>query len=76
MTLFKHDNKLLQAFKNEIAIMETINNPRILRLVDKLRIDNLVYLITVYCEGGNLEDFILKQNPTGIPEKDAIKILR
>ena len=53
-----HDQKLLASFLNEMKIMQTIDHPRILKLHDKIKEGNVVYLITSYCNGGNLEEFM------------------
>jgi len=58
ISIFKHDRKLLDSFKNEMKIMEIINNPYIIKLFDKIFSENTAYLITNYCSGGNLEDLI------------------
>lgn len=42
---------------------------------DKVKEGNIVYLITTYCDGGNLEDFMEQYKGKGIGEKKATEIL-
>ena len=56
--------------------METINHPRVLKLHDKIKLKGKVYLITTFCEGGNLEEYILKYKNKGIGEEKATFILK
>ncbi len=77
----KVDQKLQRLFHNEITIMEEINHPRILKLYDKFQYKERIILITRYCEGGNLGQFIEKVNskhgsPIGLGEKVANNFLR
>lgn len=67
--------KMVQLFKNEQQIMEVIDNPRILKLYDKLVDGNTIFLITTFCDGGNLEDLILKKYPQGMSEQMATHFL-
>lgn len=70
------DEKLFNSFSNEIKIMEKINNPRILKLYDKMKVKNSIYLITKFCNGGTLQDIIDKKFTNGLKEEDAIIYLR
>lgn len=63
--------RMVQLFKNEQQIMEVVDHPRILKLFDKLIDGGNIYLITTYCDGGNLEDLILNSYPEGMSEKLA-----
>lgn len=67
--------KMVQLFKNEQQIMEIVDHPRILKLYDKLIDGNTIYLITTYCDGGNLEDLVMKNYPQGMGEKMATNYL-
>lgn len=74
MSLFHGDKKMLMSFLNEIKIMRTIEHPRILRLFDKIIENNIVMLITNFCDGGNLEEFVMKWK--GLGEKEATFYLK
>lgn len=56
--LLNGDEKMINSFLNEMKIMRAIDHPRILKLHDKIRIDNIVMLFTNFCEGGNLEELV------------------
>ena len=71
-----NDEKLFKSFTNEIKIMENITNSRILKLFDKMKIKNNIYLITKFCNGGTLQDIIDKKYKNGLKEEDAIIYLR
>ena len=72
----KSDKKMVILFNNEIKIMKNIKHPRILRLHDKLKIGDNIGLVTNYCDGGNLEDLILKKNKNGLGEEKATFYLK
>ena len=67
--------RMIQLFKNEQQIMEVVDNPRILKLYDKLIDGSKIYLITTYCDGGNVEDLILNNFPNGMGEQLATKYI-
>ena len=73
--LLNGDEKMINSFLNEIKIMRAIDHPRILRLHDKIRSDNIVMLFTTFCEGGNLEDLTFSQK-NGLGEKKATLYLK
>ncbi|CAD8064486.1 unnamed protein product [Paramecium sonneborni] len=58
---------------NEIKILLQIDNPNLLRVYEISRSANNTYIVSEYCEGGNLED-LLKQEPMKIEK--VIDILR
>ena len=68
--------RMVQLFKNEQQIMEIVDHPRILKLYDKLIDGNKIYLITTYCNGGNLEDLVLQSYPNGMDENMATRYIR
>lgn len=65
---------MLNSFLNEIKIMKTIEHPRILRLYDRIVDQNLVMLFTNFCDGGNLEELVLKRK--GLGEQEATHYLK
>lgn len=58
-----------------MKIMRKINHKRILRLFDKIKEGTTIMLITNFCEGGNLEDFILSSYPKGVGETVAVQMI-
>jgi serine/threonine protein kinase len=65
---FQMDSKKIQNLVTEQNIMEIVNSPRILKLYDKIDNGKVIHLITTYCDGGNLEEVVLK-NKKGLGEK-------
>ena len=64
---------------NEIYIMKDINHPNIIRLIDIKINSKSVFIITEYCNGGNLEDYLekyLKVNKKALPEEIVQNIMR
>lgn len=49
--------------KNEVSIMNQLDNSHILKLYDYFEDDNYIYLIVEFCNGGNLNDYIFNKNP-------------
>ena len=72
---FQMDAKKIQNLITEQNIMEIVDHPRILRLYDKIDNGKTIRLITTYCNGGNLEELILR-NKKGLGEKVALNYLR
>lgn len=71
----KIESKLVDLFRTEQQIMESIDHPRILKLHDKIITGNYIHLITTFCDGGNLEDLILNSYTDGLGEKVATNFL-
>ena len=64
---------------NEIFLMKDINHPNIIKLIDIKKTKNFVYIITEYCNGGNLEQFLenyLEVNNKALPEEIAQNLIR
>ena len=45
----------------EIEIMKKIDNPHIVKLIDVLHSINNTYIITEYCNGGDLREYLKKK---------------
>lgn len=71
----KASEQMVNQFKNEQQVMEIVDHPRILKLYDRIFDGNFIHLITTFCDGGNLEELILKRQKTGIGEKAATNYL-
>ncbi|CAK90527.1 unnamed protein product (macronuclear) [Paramecium tetraurelia] len=73
------DKKLLltdyanQLIASEIEIMKKINDSHVVKLLDVLQSANNTYIITEFCNQGDLREFI--KNRKVIPEDEALKIL-
>ena len=45
----------------EINILKKLNHPNIIKFIDAKKTENNIYLIMEFCNGGALEDFIIKK---------------
>ena len=64
---------------NQILIMKDINHPNIIKLLDVKINEKFVFIITEYCNGGNLEVFLdnyLEANNKALPEEIVQNIMR
>ncbi|CAD8074619.1 unnamed protein product [Paramecium primaurelia] len=74
------DKKILQTdyasqlIASEIEIMKLIEDKNIVRLIDVLQSVNNTYIITEFCSGGDLREYLKKRKQ--IPENDAINVLK
>ncbi|CAD8065045.1 unnamed protein product [Paramecium primaurelia] len=74
------DKKILQTdyanqlIASEIEIMKLIEDKNIVRLIDVLQSVNNTYIITEFCNGGDLREYLKKRK--SIPENDAINVLK
>jgi serine/threonine protein kinase len=64
------------ALKYEVLHLKSIKHPNIVRFVETLVTKSNVYIVTEYCNGGNLLQHILRQGPSGLSEADALPIMR
>ena len=63
---------LKKYWNNELFIMKDINHPNIIKLIDIKHTSKYIYIITEYCNGGSLEEFLenyLKDNDKALPEE-------
>ncbi|CAK79528.1 unnamed protein product (macronuclear) [Paramecium tetraurelia] len=63
-----------QLIASEIEIMKLIEDKNIVRLIDVLQSVNNTYIITEFCNGGDLREYLKKRK--SIPENDAINVLK
>ena len=79
LSLYSRNKKAKNYLNNEIFIMKDINHPNINKLIDiKINSEN-VFIITEYCNGGNLEDFLeryIEINKKALPEEIVQYIMR
>jgi serine/threonine protein kinase len=65
----------MERIKNEIELMKKLNNENIIRYKDMISDNNYIYIITDYCNGGSLQNFI--EDYRGYPEsfvEEEVKI--
>jgi serine/threonine-protein kinase ULK/ATG1 len=51
-------------FKNEVALMKSLDHPNIVKLYDVIQQNNKIYMILEYCNGGDLSKYIRKKKDT------------
>ena len=51
---------VLKLLKSEISILQTVNNPNVVKLYEYLHENNHHYLVMEYCNGGDLEEYFKK----------------
>lgn len=71
--------KLRQYFLNEIEILNKVNHPNIMKLIEIKSTHNNLYLITEYCNGGTLTENLAKYQKNykiPFPEKIVIHFMR
>lgn len=59
--------------KNEISIMKAVDHPNILKLFEFFEDEEHFYIITEYCDGGQLFEAILKRKT--FTENEAANIM-
>ena len=69
------DEYYTKSLMNEIEIMKELNSPNIVSLHDVFFTKNNVYIITEFCNGGDLRSYLCKQKDP-IPEEKARIILK
>ena len=58
----------------EIKITKIVDHPNSVKFYDVLKTDNNLYIISEYCNGGNLETFLKKSGP--IVEEEALDYMK
>ncbi len=54
------NSKQIEEIEREAEVMSRLNHPNIIRLNKALRTKNTIYLITEYCDQGDLKTFLKK----------------
>jgi len=67
---------LLECFINEISNLIYIKGDNILQFLDVVQTPNNIYIVTEFCNSGNLETLLLKYRGKGLPEPQCLDILR
>lgn len=66
--------KLRQLFDTEMAVMSKIKHPNILHLYEYLETTNNYYLVIDYCNNGDLENHVKKNQCLG--EEESVYFLK
>ena len=64
---------------NEISILLDIDHPNIIKLFEVKKTEKFIYIITEYCNGGNLQSFLdkyVKENNKGLSEEIVQYLMR
>jgi len=71
---FLVDHKIVDKFKREVEIFQSLNHSNIVRLVEMVSDDKLIYLIMEYCAKGDLYHFVASKG--GLPDTTARLMFR
>ena len=67
------DDYLREGLISEIKVMQKLDSPNVVSLIDVMETNNNYYIIQEFCEGGDLDNYLAKQKI--LPEKEALKFL-
>lgn len=59
---------MLELIKREIALLQKINHPNIVRLYDVARTSNYLYMFLEFCQDGDLKEFLSKKEEKRLSE--------
>eukprot|EP01017_Pseudomicrothorax_dubius_P045344 TRINITY_DN7829_c0_g1_i1.p1 TRINITY_DN7829_c0_g1~~TRINITY_DN7829_c0_g1_i1.p1 ORF type:complete len:404 (-),score=37.64 TRINITY_DN7829_c0_g1_i1:127-1338(-) len=65
---------LAQLLNNEIEVLKKVHSPYIVSYIDLRTTRNNIYIITEFCDGGDLSKLILRRG--SLPEVEVVEILR
>jgi serine/threonine-protein kinase ULK/ATG1 len=66
-------NKIIESISREVIILQSINHPNIVRLLDQYITTNNYYLIFEYCGDGDLASYRIKNTNNGfLSEREAV----
>ncbi|CAK94087.1 unnamed protein product (macronuclear) [Paramecium tetraurelia] len=68
--------KMIELIKREIAILQKINHPNIVRLYDVARTNNYLYMFLEYCADGDLKDYMAKKEEKRLSELEAVIFIK
>jgi serine/threonine protein kinase len=69
------NKKLNDLVRNEVAILKLCQNRHIIKMMDFFELDSYLYIVLEYCNGGNLNDYVLEQKGGQLDEKESLQIL-
>jgi serine/threonine protein kinase len=67
------DHKDVTKFEREVTFFASVDHPNIVKFIEVLNDDNLIYIIMEFCNNGSLHTFILSRG--AIPESAARKFV-
>ncbi|MEQ8676736.1 MAG: serine/threonine-protein kinase [Aggregatilineales bacterium] len=67
-----NDAQILERFRREGVILQELNHPNIVKMLDMVQQDNENYLIMEFIDGGDLSDMLKKQGK--LPFNEAMKL--
>jgi len=77
MDKHKLNEQQIHLIKREVTIMETLDHPNIVKLLDVFETVNHLYLVMEYINGGELFDELINMTPNGyFNENDASNIIK
>lgn len=59
---------MIELVKREIAILQKINHPNVVKLFDVARTSNYLYMFLEYCADGDLKDYMSKNEEKRLSE--------
>ena len=68
----KAEGETKRYIDNEISILLDIDHPNIIKLFEVKKTEKFIYVITEYCNGGDLQSFLdkyVEENNKGLPEE-------
>lgn len=67
---------MFDLIKREIAILQKINHPNIVRLFDVARTGNYLYMFLEFCADGDLKEYIERNQEKRLSELEAVIFLK
>lgn len=55
--------EVVAKLNKEIEILKDLNHPHISKYIDAVRSDKHAYIVMEYCNGGTIEDLVLREKP-------------
>ena len=71
LKLMQNDSYIQTQLTNEINVLKTLNHQNVLHLLEVINKNDNCYIITEYCEDGNLKDKLFRSS---LPDIEALKI--
>lgn len=72
--LMRDTPKLEELVKTEVKVLKGCKNDNVISFVDTFKTDNYLFIITEFCNGGDLEHYLEKKKQ--IPEDEATLFLK
>ena len=71
-----HDSKFRQHFYDEARQQAQLDHPNIVQMIDYFHTDDDYFLVLEYVDGEPLSDLIEKKGKNGLPERQALSIVK